>query len=126
MAKPAPAAPPDKVELYEKLVATNPKVERKGATMPYTSLNGNMFSFIMKTGRVGLRLPPDAREAFLKKYKAKLVEQYGVVQKEYVEVPDGLLPKTKELQKYFEASYEYVSSLRAKPTTKPKKPAPRK
>jgi hypothetical protein len=29
------------LELYEKLVATNPKVERKGDTMPYTSLNGH-------------------------------------------------------------------------------------
>jgi hypothetical protein len=27
---------------YEKLIATNPKVERKGATMPYTSVNGHM------------------------------------------------------------------------------------
>jgi hypothetical protein len=32
--------PADKLELYEKLVATNPKVERKGAANPYTSLNG--------------------------------------------------------------------------------------
>jgi hypothetical protein len=96
-------------------------VERKGATMPYTSLNGNMFSFLMKSGRVGLRLPEAEREAFIKKYKTKLVEQYGVVQKEYVEVPDALLAKTTELKKYFDASFEYVSSLKAKPTTKSKR-----
>ena len=36
----------DNLELYEKLVATNPQVERKGKTMPYTSLNGHMFSFL--------------------------------------------------------------------------------
>ena len=121
MAKAAAAAPADKVALYERLVATNPHVERKGATMPYTSLNGNMFSFLMKSGRVGLRLPEAEREAFIKKYKTKLVEQYGVVQKEYVEVPDTLLAKTTELKKYFDASFEYVSSLRAKPTTKSKR-----
>jgi hypothetical protein len=34
------SASADTVELYERLVATNPKVERKGATHPYTSLNG--------------------------------------------------------------------------------------
>ena len=121
MAKAAASAPADKVALYERLVATNPHVERKGATMPYTSLNGNMFSFLMKSGRVGLRLPEAEREAFIKKYKTKLVEQYGIVQKEYVEVPDALLAKTTELKRYFDASFEYVSSLKAKPTTKPKK-----
>jgi len=121
MTKAAASAPADKVALYERLIATNPRVERKGATMPYTSLNGNMFSFLMKTGRVGLRLPEAEREAFIKKYKTKLVKQYGIVQREYVEVPDGLLAKTPELKKYFDASYEYVSSLKLKPTTKPKK-----
>ena len=122
----AKAAPADKVALYEQLVATNPSVDRKGATMPYTSLNGNMFSFLMKTGRLGLRLPAAEREAFIKKYKTKLVEQYGVVQTEYVEVPDAVLAKTKELKKYFDLSYEYVSSLRPKPTTKKPKPDARR
>lgn len=36
MAKAAAGIPADKLECYEKLVATNPTVERKGATMPYT------------------------------------------------------------------------------------------
>ena len=110
-----------KLEWYEKLVATNPSVERKGDTMPYTSLHGHMFSVLTKEGRLALRLPTPEREAFLKKYKAKLVEQYGVVMKEYVEVPDALLKKTQELQKFFDLSYTYVSSLKPKATRK--KPA---
>jgi len=118
MAKPAPAAPPDRVALYEKLVATNPKVQRKGATMPYTSLNGNMFSLLTKTGTLALRLPVEAREAFLKKYKTTLVEVYGTVMPEYVAVPDALLKKTAELKKYFDVSYEYCASLKPKPTTR--------
>ena len=88
--------------LYEKLVATNPKVERKGATMPYTSLNGHMFSLLTREGWLAIRLPSDVREAFLKKYKTKLCVQYGTVMKEYVEVPDALLSKTTELRKYFD------------------------
>ncbi len=119
MAKAATAAAPaDKVELYDQLVATNPSVERKGATMPYTSVNGNMFSYLSKEGKLALRLPADAREEFLKKYKAKLCEAYGVVQKEYVEVPDSVLASTRELKKYFDASLEYVSSLKPKRTAK--------
>jgi hypothetical protein len=110
------AAPAGNVELYEKLVATNLSIERKGATHPYTSLNGNMFSYLHPSGSMALRLPEDEREKFLKKYKTKLFEAYGVVQKEYVTVPDSLLRNTKELQKYFEQSYRYAQTLKAKPT----------
>lgn len=122
MPKPAAGSTPsDKLALYEKLVATNPKVERKGATVPYTSLNGHMFSYLSKQGKLALRLPDAERDEFLKKYKTKLCEAYGVVQPEYVEVPDSLLASTRELKKYFDCSYEYVSSMKPKPTAKKKK-----
>jgi len=111
--------PEDKVAQYEKLVATIPEVERKGADNPYTSLNGNMFSLLQSPdGRLALRLSEKDREAFLKKYQTKLFEAYGVVMKEYVAVPDSLLKKTKELQKYFALSYEYAQTLKPKPTKK--------
>ncbi len=118
MAKPKAAAPAEKLALYEKLVATNPLVELKGATVPYTSLNGHMFSYLSKQGKLALRLPLGDREAFLKKYKAKLCEAYGVVQPEYVEVPDALLASTRELKKFFDVSYAYVGGLKPKATTK--------
>jgi hypothetical protein len=121
MAKKTAGVPADKLALYEKLVATVPGVERKGATVPYTSLNGNMFSYLGKTGTLALRLPEPAREAFLARYKTTLCTQYGIVQKEYVEVPDALLQKTVELKKHFADSFKYVSSLKPKPTTRPKK-----
>src|SRR5262245_55016734 len=110
MGKEAPT-PDDAVELYEKLVATNPEVQRRGATMPYTYLNGHMFSFLTKAGKLALRLPAEARDTFLKKYKTRLCEQHGSVLKEFVEVPDALLKKTRELKKYFDLSYGYVASL---------------
>jgi hypothetical protein len=107
--------------LYEKLVATNPKVERKGKTMPYTSLNGHMFSMLTKEGEVALRLPAGEREAFLEKYETRRPVQYGTVMKEYVVVPAGLLERTGELQAYFDVSYGYVGSLKPKATTRKKK-----
>ena len=113
-------APAESVQLYEKLVATNPDVERKGAANPYTSLNGHMFSYLHPSGSMALRLPEGKREEFLKKYKTTLFEAYGVVQKEYMIVPASLLRNTKELEKYFEVSYRYVQSLKPKPA-KPKK-----
>jgi hypothetical protein len=47
-----------------------------------------------------------------------LCEAYGRVQPEYVEVPDSLLSSTRELKKFFDSSYKYVSSLKPKPTSK--------
>jgi len=123
MTKATPHAPPDKLALYEKLVATNPKVERKGAANPYTSHKGRMFSMLGKGGVMILRLPDGEREAFLKKHKAKLAVQYGTTMPEFVEVPDALLAKTNELKRYFDLSYAWLDSLNAKPTTKPKKKA---
>src|SRR5580658_4971325 len=106
--------PADKLELYNKLIATYPKIERKGAAHPYTSLNGHMFTYLDQTGAMGLRLPKDEVEAFLKKYKTTLFKSYGVVKKDYVTVPDTLLKNTNELKKYLGISYEYVKTLKPK------------
>lgn len=113
----------DALKHYERLIATRSGVERKGAAMPYTSLNGHMFSFLTKTGKLALRLPPAEREAFLKEYKSKLCEQHGTVLQEYVEVPDALLRKTPELKRFFVVSHAYIASLKPKPTQKKKKSA---
>jgi hypothetical protein len=103
---------------YEKLIRTHPKIERKGAANPYTSLNGHMFSYLNPSGTLALRLPKGERETFLKKYKTTLFEAYGVVMKEYVTVPDALLKNTKRLQKYLEMSYDYIKTLKPKPSKK--------
>ena len=100
------------------LVATNPSVDRKGATMPYTSLNGHMFSFLTKEGKMALRLPAEDRERFLEKFETELCVQHGSVMKEYVVVPNSLLGKTSDLKEYFKVSLVYVSSLKPKPTKK--------
>lgn len=123
MKKPVPKAPEKSVALYDALVATMPDVERKGASMPYTSVNGNMFSFLAPDGTLALRLPSPAREEFLAKHATKLVEQHGVVMKEYVAVPAALLARTKELAKHFAASHAYARALKPKATTRPTKKA---
>ena len=124
-AKLSAGIPLENLELYEKLVATNPSIDRKGAANPYTSLNGNMFSFLTKEqGKLALRLPAAEREAFMKKFDTTLCETYGTVMKEYVVVPDSMLPKTRQLKRYFDLSYAYAGSLKPKPTTR--KPAAKK
>lgn len=102
------------LELYEKVVATMPEVKRKGKTMPYTSHNGHMFSFLTKEGKLALRLPDEQREAFVEKYGTEPVVQYGAVMREYVEVPQELLQDTEELGQYFNLSYRYIGTLEPK------------
>jgi len=115
--KKGPASNPQ-VELYKILIATIPKLERKGAANPYTAVNGNMFTLLHQSNRLAIRLPEDKRQEFLKKHKTDLFEAYGAVMREYVAVPDAMLKNTKELKKYLEFSYEYAKRLKPKPSRK--------
>jgi TfoX/Sxy family transcriptional regulator of competence genes len=121
----APSKKPasSRTALYDKLIATNPGIERKGYANPYTALNGNMFTLLHQE-TLALRLPEDQREKFVKKYKTALFEAYGTVMKEYVRVPDSLLENTKELRAYLDLSYEYAKTLKPKPTKKPARKKP--
>jgi hypothetical protein len=114
MPKPKIEIPVEKLELYDKLIAANPDIERKGKTVPYTSLNGHMFSFLAKDGTMGLRLSKEQREAFIDKYNTRLIEQYGKVMKEFVQVPSDLFEDTKALAECLKMSTEYTSTLKPK------------
>jgi|SRR5947209_7088477 len=118
MAKKTSSAPTEAIAAYNKLIDSYPEIERRGATMPYTSVNGNMFSLLTPTGAMILRLSDKDRETFNKKFKMGVVIQYGAIMKEYVEVPDSLLKDTKEMRKYLAMSYEYAKSLKPKTAKK--------
>ena len=108
--------PAERIEQYDRLIATLPGIERKGATVPYTSLNGHMFSFLTPTGSLVLRLPAGAREAFLQRHAATLHEAHGTVMREWVSVPDVLLADTAEVAPHFRASHAHVAAQKPKPT----------
>lgn len=112
------AGPPDRLKLYDQLVQGTPGVELKGATMPYTSLNGHMFSFLDATGTMALRLPPDDRQEFMSRYGAEPSVQHGRPMKEYVAVPDHLLDRTDELREWLTMSHAWIGTLKSKPTTR--------
>lgn len=111
----------EKILLYKKLVGLHLASVVKGETIPYTALNGHMYSYFNKNGFVALRLPDVVKAAFIKKYNTTLVTACGIVQKEYVVVPDSLLANTEELLSYLEAGHDYVSSLKPKPAKGSKK-----
>jgi len=107
-----------KLEIYDKLIATNPNFERKGKTMPYTSVNGHMFSQLNKDGEIGIRLSKERGAQFMKEYDTALFRLYGAIMKGYVLIPERLLENLDILSSYLNDSYEYVKSLQPKATTK--------
>lgn len=112
--------PTTPLELYNQLIKENPSIERKGKTTPYTSINGHMFSFLSKEGKMGLRLSNEDRAAFIEKFQSELMMQHGRTMKEYVEISEELLSDTTLLSTYLKKSLEYVSGLKPKPSKKKK------
>jgi hypothetical protein len=108
--------PPEKLRLYERLVAAAGIDSKANFGASYTAVNGNMFSMISKHGVVGIRLPATERQAFIEKYDAEIfrADPAWPPNPEYVAVPDALLSKTQTLKPYLKRSYEYALSLRPK------------
>ncbi len=101
---------------FKKIAECIPSIKVKGASMPYLSFNGHMFSFLDKEGNMGLRLPRNERETFIREHNTRLCEAHGTILKEYVLVPEEIFLQTKMMQKYLALGFEYVSSLKPKPT----------
>jgi len=120
MAKAKPEAPEEAVAAYDALLAAF-DLTRKGAKNAYTSMNGNMFSYLEKQGSLALRLGKAEREAFIAEYGSSLAVAYNTVMKEYVVVPAEMLRDLAAVKPHFEASLAYAQLLKAKPTKK--KPA---
>ena len=109
---------PDKLMLYDKLISANAAIERKGVTLPYTSVNGNMFTFLSGEGELSIRLPAKERDEFIKKFNTRLSVQHGVIMKEYVVVPESLFKKISELKTYVDISFKYALTLKPKVSKK--------
>jgi hypothetical protein len=103
---------------YDRLVATDPTLSRKGVTVPYTSVSGKMFSYLDERGELRLRLPQVERDAFMKKYRTKPVVQHGVAMTDWVAVPTSVLGRTAELKPWLVRSRAYAEQLGAKKAPK--------
>lgn len=99
------------LKIYNEVVATNPNFERKGKTVPYTSANGHMFSFINKDGDLGIRLSKDATAEFDKNFGAQPFKSHGATMREYVLIPESLLMDMDSLGTYLQKGFEHVMSL---------------
>ena len=118
MAKPAPKAPPESVAFYEALLATIPAIERKGATMPYTSVNGNMFSGLFGSA-VGVKVS-DADRAELEQVDG--TGPYGPAERPmsgWTTLPDAWRRHPDQVTEWMGRADAHVSTL---PPKKPKAP----
>jgi hypothetical protein len=125
MAKEKHVPAPDVVALFDTMIDAVPGVARKGDSLPYVSLNGNMYATINKQNRIGIRLAEDDRKSFLTTHEdAGAFEGVpGFVMEEYVEVPESLYERVSVLQNWFRLCHAYAKTLKPKPTSKAKPPA---
>lgn len=101
----------EKLALYDELVRMCPEFERKGKTMPYTSANGHMFSFLNKNGDLGFRFSKDKQEKYIQEWNSDYLHSHGAVMKGYVLITDDMLEDLKKLKALLMESFKYVMSL---------------
>ena len=70
--------------IYDELVTQTDGAELKGKTMHYTSINGNMFSFVSKDGEVGFRLSQEQKEYYINQEGATEMIQHNRVMNGYI------------------------------------------
>jgi hypothetical protein len=118
------SAPPEKVALYQRLLESVDGIDpRSNFGSAYTAVNGNMYSMISKHGVVGIRLPEPDRSAFLETYATELFrgDPAWPPAREFVAVPDDLLPNLDVLRPVLARSYRYAQTLKPKGKAAPKR-----
>ena len=101
---------------FDTMIAGVQGVERKGATMPYCSINGNMYAMISKADIIGIRLNDNDLKAFLLVGGRPFEGVPGFVSKEYGAVPAAMMADARLMQTWFRLSFAYASRLPPKPT----------
>jgi len=108
--------PEKQLNQYDYIISLVPEMVRRGVSMPYTSMNGNMYTILRKDGALGLRLSKEQGIMFMATHDAVIFENYGAKMKEYVEVPDQVLMDTEVMVTYLSMSHAYAKTLKPKPT----------
>lgn len=105
------------LKIYEELIENQPEIKRKGKRLPYTSMNGNMFSVISKEGKIGLRLSQERVEECIDLYGFTKYIKNDKVLEDFVQISEEFLDN-ELLVELFNECCEHAKSLQAKPKTK--------
>lgn len=101
----------ERLALYDAIVEQCPRFDRKGKTVPYTSANGHMFSFLNKNAELGFRFSKEVQNQYFEKYKTTHFTSHNSVMKGYILITEDLLQNTTELVELLNQSFDYVMSL---------------
>ncbi len=101
----------ENLTVYRELVERFFQDRVKGKANPYTSMNGNMFSFLDKAGIVCLRMSKEDRIAYAEEFGTDEVIQYGSVMRGYVALPAERLADPDGLEEVFAACLTFARSL---------------
>ena len=107
----------EKLALYEALV-TEQSLTLKGKATAYTSMNGNMFSFLAPDGTLAFRLSKEDQAAFEVEHGPSEVRQYNSVMRGYVGISDDMLSDAEKLNSVFAKCVQNAKTLKPKPTKK--------
>jgi hypothetical protein len=105
---------PDILNHYGKAIAKVDGIELKGKSVPNTSINGHMTSFLDKDGIMGLRLAPGELATFLKEHHTELMDQHGRIMKEFAVVPAAVFNHLDLLVRYMKMSVTSTKALKPK------------
>lgn len=89
----------------------------KGKKVLYTSLNGNMYSFLGIDGALAFRFPGDEISGLLESLNTEQPISYGTVMKDYVTIPNEVIA-TNHLRELFLTCLDHARQLKPKPTKK--------
>lgn len=101
----------ENLKRYDELVAQCSRFDRKGKTVPYTSANGHMFSFLNKDAEMGIRFSKEVQEKYFQAFNTSFFTSHGATMKGYILIPDQLLTDSKKLISLLDESFDYVMSL---------------
>ena len=110
--------PVEALERYRAVVDASGNGEVKGAKNPYTSRNGHMFSFLDGDGVMALHLSESLEAEFRSQYGSGPVVQYGRTMRGYSSVSPALLGDTEALREWYDRAWEWIGTLKPKPTKK--------
>lgn len=104
---------------YEEIVAEHDGLKIKGAANKYTSMNGNMFSFLNKDdATLCLRYSEADKKAYNETNGTSDVISYGAVMRGYVVMTPEIFADDARLRSHFAQSVEHAKTLKPKPTKK--------
>ena len=115
--------PVEALDRYRAMVEASGNGEVKGAKNPYTSRNGHMFSFLDADGAMALHLSDELEAEFRSQYESGPVIQYERTMRGYSSVPPELLDDTETVRQWYDRAWEWIGTLKPKPTKKAAKKA---